>query len=142
MYIQIRIGKLRYYITDLRLRIRQNRDNHGNTEKKRWLNEVKKPLLQERGNRCEMCGCKEELYYHHILPYSDFPELEYEKRNILLLCAKCHKEIHCNPFLQGEMIKEKASELCVDYKAVYAKRRFGKGVKMAKIPFAKLVIKR
>ena len=28
MYIKFKLGKIRFYITDMRLRIRQNRDNH------------------------------------------------------------------------------------------------------------------
>ena len=68
-------------------------------------------------------------------------DLEFEKRNIMLLCDRCHRSVHRNPFLQADMIKEKASELEIDYRSVYDNLHTEKGFKMAKFLFAKLVLK-
>ena len=109
--------------------------------RKRWYDEVKKALVDERGSRCEFCGSSDELRYHYVLPYNEFPDLEFEKRNIMLLCDRCHRVVHRNPFLQADMIKEKASELEIDYRSVYDNLHTEKGFKKAKFLFAKLVLK-
>ena len=141
MYIMFKLGKIRFYITDMRLRTRQNRDNHSKEDRKRWYNEVKKALVDERGSRCEFCGSSDELRSHHVLPYNEFPDLEFEKRNIMLLCDRCHRAVHRNPFIQADMIKQKASELGIDYRSVYDNLHTEKGFKKAKFLFAKLVLK-
>lgn len=66
-----------------------------------------------------MCGCREHLNIHHVLPYGRFPQFANDPRNMIAVCPKCHKEIHDNPFLMCEMIKAKAEELNVDYKEKY-----------------------
>ena len=40
-----------------------------------------------------------------------FPELRAKRANMLLLCHACHKEIHCNPYLNIKLMEEKAAEL-------------------------------
>lgn len=41
---------------------------------------------------CEVCGTKEGIEVHHVLPYQDHPELELDPGNLLTLCEKhgCH----------------------------------------------------
>ena len=55
-----------------------------------------------------------ELELHHILPLARFPELGQSIRNGIMLCHKCHKEIHCNPWRNIQLMKEKAEELGID----------------------------
>ena len=80
---------------------------------------VKGPLMERKGGRCEWCGTKEWLEIHHVLPYDHFPQLEEHPDNLMLLCSRCHKKLHRNPFLDGSLIRAKAMELNVDWKAVY-----------------------
>lgn len=120
MLVKFRILKIRIYITNMRMRIRQKRDNTTHEQRKLFFETVKDPLLKDRGC-CEMCGNKELslLQVHHVLPYADFPYLERDLRNTILLCPNCHNKIHTNPFLNSGMILRKAEELGVDVKAVY-----------------------
>ena len=36
--------------------------------------------------QCRMCGSKEDLQVHHILPWRDFPEERYNIKNGITLC--------------------------------------------------------
>ena len=56
---------------------------------------------------------------HHVLPWSRFPELRAKKSNQLLLCHDCHKEIHCNPYLNIRLMEDKAKEFGIDLKERY-----------------------
>lgn len=50
---------------------------------------LRKQILAERGSRCEWCGnTKTRIQLHHIVPYRF--SLDNSKRNLLLLCIKCH----------------------------------------------------
>lgn len=40
--------------------------------------------------RCEVCGCKDNLEVHHVLPYHRFPDLELEPGNLITLCRDHH----------------------------------------------------
>jgi len=83
---------------------------------------LRKELIAERGNRCEICGKpRERLYYplslFHILPKSRYPRLRLYKGNLLLACWSkeyympcCHNLWHAG----GEskkFIEEKIKEL-------------------------------
>jgi 5-methylcytosine-specific restriction endonuclease McrA len=69
-------------------------DNYGDDwratyEYKQWLRAIK---LRDK-MICQICGdigtdC------HHIKYAKDYPELRYNIDNGILLCMKCHKEIH------------------------------------------------
>lgn len=60
--------------------------------KKKWL-ELKSKLLYEK-ECCEICSVDRSLHVHHIFPRSSHPELALDKENLMVLCEKCHKEIH------------------------------------------------
>lgn len=119
MLLKLRLWKYRLYLTDFSMRCRQKRDSHTHAEKKDFWMSVKMPLLSRRGGRCEWCGATEGLQVHHTLPYGKFPEYENHPDNLMLLCRRCHDNVHRNPFLNGKLIREKAEELGVDWEAVY-----------------------
>lgn len=114
-----RLGIFRLYMTrNIRMKMTQPRDNAG----KAALLELRDELRRERGCRCEMCGRPFDGFrgeMHHVLPVQHFPHLVAERRNVLLLCGSCHREIHGNPFLNGRMQLDKAAELDVDVRAAY-----------------------
>lgn len=75
-----------------------------------------------RGGVCLVCGKPfeyEQMELHHILPIARFPELGKTLLNGCMLCNRCHKEIHCNPFKNIEMMQRKADELGIDLKERY-----------------------
>ena len=73
MIKHLRLGGLYFYISTTRLRPRQNREiGKEETERKR----LKKQLIRERGQRCEICGfVGGGVQLHHILPYSKYYQI-------------------------------------------------------------------
>lgn len=78
---------------------------------------AKTRLYKELDGRCPHCGRKFDfgaMELHHVLPYARFQDLFKDGRNLLLLCHECHKEVHCNPFLNIRLMQAKADELGID----------------------------
>jgi len=44
---------------------------------------------------CQMpgCSCRKRLQVHHIIPYSQRPDLRDDLSNLITLCYTCHKEV-------------------------------------------------
>ena len=60
--------------------------------------EFRKMALEDRNYTCEKCGSKEGgLHVHHIEGYAEQPMLRADLCNVLVVCKKCHKEIHKQP---------------------------------------------
>ena len=79
--------------------------------------QAKQRLYKEHDGRGPHCGRKFDLdvmELHHVLPYARFQDLINDERNLLLLCRECHKEVHCNPFLNIRLMQAKAAELGID----------------------------
>jgi transcription elongation factor Elf1 len=79
--------------------------------------QAKKRLYEAYDGRCPHCGRKfdfDTMELHHVLPYARFQDLITDERNLLLLCHDCHKEVHCNPFLNIRLMHAKADELGID----------------------------
>lgn len=73
----------------------KNDDIYRNARKR--LMRIKEQLVKERGCHCEICGKKipiDALTIHHVVPVVESPSLMTRKRNIQLLCQKCHVELH------------------------------------------------
>ena len=86
--------------------------------------DYKDKLYEQNGGVCPHCGKMfdiKEMELHHVLPYARFQDYGRDKRNILLLCKHCHKEIHCNPYWNIRLIEQKAAELGVDLNERYNK---------------------
>lgn len=60
--------------------------------KKKWL-QLKSEVLYEK-KCCEVCKTIHLLEVHHILPRNSNPELGLDKENLMVLCQRCHKNIH------------------------------------------------
>jgi len=55
-------------------------------------NEIKAAIITKRGYKCEKCGSTKWIQLHH--KNYDF-ELGKEKaEELILLCNKCHKDLH------------------------------------------------
>ena len=51
---------------------------------------------------CAICGSKDNLQAHHIIPVSHSRKYMYEDTNGITLCAKCHYLIHNKAESEGE----------------------------------------
>ena len=70
-------------------------DPHYKTAKHlRWREKV----LRGAGYLCQECGRygkrTEATHAHHKLPRQEYPELQYDARNGMALCAACHNKAH------------------------------------------------
>lgn len=93
---QIRIGRLRIYVTTFRMKRTMKRDERDRFLKK-TLQKLKHVRYRRIGGICECCGhCFNEydLEIHHVIPVSDAPHLSSSPSNIQLLCHECHYRHH------------------------------------------------
>ena len=115
-----KFGNLRIYITwNLRLKARNKRDD--------IFGCLKTPLLRRKlwlraQGKCERCG--KDIDYnvcelHHVLPLGRFKEFADDINNMQCLCHDCHKDIHCNPFLEAKLIRERCNELGLNIEDYY-----------------------
>ena len=111
-----------FYVSNCRMKKRPIRDvMYGNYVQDHCI-EKKHKLYERQGGKCPHCGQPfeyEAMELHHVLPLARFPELGQSIRNGIMLCHKCHKEVHCNPWRNIEMMKAKAEELGIDLKERY-----------------------
>ena len=62
--------------------------------------------LRRAGHRCERCGARERLQWHHV--YSRrYLSLRWEPLNLVMLCAGCHLFWHHNPLDAAKWFVEK-----------------------------------
>lgn len=64
------------------------------TDRNRATNTTRWKAFSKRLRRaspfCETCGSVEDLSVDHLLPVSDYPELEYAEENCRILCKPCN----------------------------------------------------
>ena len=60
---------------------------------KRWL-AFRSFVMQVRGYRCEVCGSNINLNIHHLIYKEGYLAWEYNTREVMVVCSKCHKQIH------------------------------------------------
>ena len=58
----------------------------------RWL-ELRKEIIKDRGNKCQLCNGKDLKLHVHHLKYSGEP-WEIDKSDLVVLCSYHHKMIH------------------------------------------------
>lgn len=74
---------------------------------------LRKILKDERGDRCEVCGRPNPGLFH-ILPKGKYPNLRFNRFNILLVCWNpCHDHWHKHrtDSVQGRRVQDKIYEL-------------------------------
>ena len=119
---KFRIGRLYFYISNCRMKKRPKRDLMYSNYVQDHCVENKRKLYERQGGKCPHCGQPfeyEAMELHHVLPLSRFPELGQSIRNGIMLCHRCHKEVHCNPWRNIQMMKEKAQEMGIDLSERY-----------------------
>ena len=48
----------------------------------------------DRDKVCQQCGSNKNLEVHHIVGFADAPELRMCDDNAIVLCRKCHRQLH------------------------------------------------
>ena len=123
---KFRIGRLYLYISNCRMKKRPIRDLMYQGAAQDHVVENKRKLYERQGGCCPHCGQPfeyEQLELHHVLPLSRFPELGQSIRNGIMLCHRRHKEVHCNPYLNIQMMEAKAKEMGIELKERYGNIR-------------------
>ena len=115
----IRVIKGWFYITFSNCQVKKRHSCGYSTswEFARELRDIKGKLYERCQGVCPHCGQHHDISFmeiHHILPWARFPELRGTKRNMMLLCHHCHKEVHINPWLNIQLMQAKAEELGID----------------------------
>lgn len=123
---KFRIFRLYIYISNCKMKKRPKRDLMYTGFTQDHCIENKHKLYDRQGGVCPHCGQPfdyEAMELHHILPLARFPELGQSIRNGIMLCHRCHKEVHCNPYLNIQMMEDKAKEIGIELKDRYELRR-------------------
>jgi hypothetical protein len=101
---------------------------------KRWRNNSKQRMIDAMGGKCQICGyhnCNSALDFHHLDPtekefgfgglratIKGWDTLIQELRKCVLLCNRCHTELH-NGVVSLPSTYEKFNEEYVEYKNMY-----------------------
>jgi NTP pyrophosphatase (non-canonical NTP hydrolase) len=78
-------------------------------------------LLERDNYECQMCGSKENLHCHHIIPIKLEPMLALDPDNGIVLCEDCHYKIghktgtECSTGNLAKIICKKGLEMDFDY---------------------------
>ena len=63
----------------------------------RW-HSLRESIMRRDGYMCRECRrfgkCTEGTNVHHILPREQFPQYQYDPRNLITLCNRCHDAMH------------------------------------------------
>ena len=84
------------YVSSIRMKRRRSVDEKLRNKNK-TLRKYKKMLYAEQDGCCGDCGAfftEGGLEIHHIVGVSEAPNLMLAKRNMVLLCPRCHSERH------------------------------------------------
>ena len=53
----------------------------------------------EKHPECEVCGRKTHVEVHHVMPFSMFPDMELEPKNLITLCENKKNGLNCHLFV-------------------------------------------
>lgn len=118
----LRMFGIYFAISNRRLKMRTPNDNRCEGPVGFAMKDAKRICYERQEGICPECGQHfeyKQMECHHVLPWCRFPELRLSTDNIALLCHHCHKEIHCNPYRNIQMMEAKAKELGIDLNERY-----------------------
>ena len=83
----------------------------------------KEVCFKNYGRKCEICGGTFRITPHHYFYRSSVPHLKYEPLNGVILCCKCHSQLHFrDPKLMEELIvRERGKKWLTKLTALKAK---------------------
>ena len=114
-----RLFGIYFTLSSCRVKMRQSDRSRKLAENER---NMKGQMYDKQHGACIMCGEQFDIHQmelHHILPWCKFPTLRGARKNHMLLCHNCHKEIHCNPYLNIRLQEESAKQMGIDLTKVY-----------------------
>ena len=77
---------------------------HEQLKDRRWL-AFREKVLKMKGNKCEQCGSIDGLQVHHKRYIYGKYAWEYKTKDVMVLCAECHKRKHSLEIERREMIR-------------------------------------
>ena len=51
-------------------------------------------VILRDNHTCVICGCKNEVHAHHIIPFAKYPLFRFNVNNGITLCVSCHRMAH------------------------------------------------
>lgn len=78
----------------------------------RWA-AFRERVLKDRGARCERCGSSERLQVHHLRYKRGKLAWQYDMKDVLLLCDRCHARLHCKD--SEAQAEERHLQSCANY---------------------------
>ena len=89
---------------------------------KRWK-EKRQHILDTKGHVCSMCGATEQLQVHHLRYLPNHKPWEYDDKDLVVLCQKCHYKVHHPNHIDNDFFNDlnslKRSELVDKYFPIY-----------------------
>lgn len=83
---------------------------------KATLNKLLREILLKRDKVCLRCGAAERLQAAHIYPKGLNRKMEYDDKNLLLLCWRCHMHFfHKHPIAAHEWLESILTRQRLDY---------------------------
>ena len=110
-------------LSSCRTKLRLTPSNHADKQHEVMkLAKMRRDMYEAQQGVCPHCGKQFDFKWmemHHVLPWARFNELRYKRENMLLLCHDCHKDIHCDPYLNIRLMESKAKELGINLNEKY-----------------------
>ena len=76
------------------------------------IKELRNRRYRKTNGCCEMCGQhfdKDKMQMHHVMPFSLFPQWSRKSWNLMLLCPRCHWQMHFNALINSEAMQRTAT---------------------------------
>ena len=77
------------------------------------------------GKKCEICNASKDLIVHHFIPRKLCKSLIYELLNFVVLCKKCHFELHKrqNPFIILKIASKRGKKWIEYLETIFKEKR-------------------
>lgn len=85
---------LDYYIPEWRSIVEPEMLGHILERDSKEVRQWKARVLERDEHKCNKCGSVEKLDVHHLIPWSEAPDLRINLDNGLTLCILCHSKEH------------------------------------------------
>jgi len=85
--------------------------------------------MVKKNKRCVVCGTIKNRHAHQKNHADTFPEQRFDEENGVYMCAKCHRQYHCN-------YHRSFSEACTEYDF----KNFLSLMKYARVMFQKIFL--
>ena len=86
---------------------------------RRWMAKRREKIIALMGDRCQVCGATEDLQIHHWVAEAkvshrftswSWKRIKAELAKCVLLCIKCHMQLHKSELTRAEVAEIKADD--------------------------------